>query len=151
LTGLSTNIETKIAAITSVKSDVIFLSDIRLTNPQGVKNDQRVTNGFKDSKNRSYDFFWNSTKCSRGVAILSGHSIDFEVISLSRDESENFLLMEVKIGTVTMVLGSIYGPNTADAGYFQKLSEDIAGILRGRDLPIILGGGLEYNLGQQLR
>ena len=53
LTGLSKNFSTKVSAITSCKSDVILLSDIRLLGCNGVKNDERVFNAFRDSSEKS--------------------------------------------------------------------------------------------------
>ena len=54
LTGLSSNFYTKITAISSCKSDVILLSDIRLLGCNGVSNEDRVFNAFRDSKEKSY-------------------------------------------------------------------------------------------------
>ncbi len=52
LTGISKNLDSKVAAITASKTDIIFLSDIRIVNSAGVRNDMRVSCAFKDAKNR---------------------------------------------------------------------------------------------------
>jgi len=140
LTGISKNFDEKIAAITSVKTDIIFLSDIRQVNQNGVCNDQRTFNAFKDSKNKSYYFAHNSSKNSRGTAILIGHNLDFQILDEIRDPNENFLLLKVKIGEQSIVLGSIYGPNGTDNNFFTNLELGLRNLQIGGRLAIVLGG-----------
>ena len=111
LTGLSTIFFMKVAAIKKINTDIIFLSNIRLTNQHGVKNDHKVFNAFKDAKGKSYYFTGNSTKNSRGTGILIANSLDFEIISKVSDPDENFLLIEVHINKMLCILGAVYGPN----------------------------------------
>ena len=113
------------AAITSVKTDVIFLSDVRVVNSCGVRNDMRVAGAFKDAKNKSYSMFWNSSKNSRGTAILIGNNLDFEPIRDVKDIEENFLLIKVRIGSQSIILGAVYGPNGTDGEFFTRLSEGL--------------------------
>ena len=147
LPGPSKNLEAKVAAITSIKSDIIFLSDIRLVNPQGVNNDFRVTAAFKDSKHRSYSMYHNSKKNSRGVAILIGNTLDIDVLGIEKEQNENFILIRASLGKNLLIMGAIYGPNSTDRAFFNTLERSIERISGGRTIPVILGGGLECHMG----
>ena len=71
--NLTTNIrsyELKIAAIKSLNTDIIFLSDTRLVSTKGVSGTKRLKDSMRDAKGKKYDVFTNSKSNSRGVAIL---------------------------------------------------------------------------------
>jgi hypothetical protein len=58
----------KIVAITSVRSSIILLSDLCLcANQTQIEKIQKI---FLTNSNKSYQFFYNSDKNSRGVGIL---------------------------------------------------------------------------------
>jgi len=149
LTGPSKNLDAKVAAITSTKSDIIFLSDVRLVNPQGVNNDFRVATAFKDSKNRSYSMYHNSKKNSRGVVILVGNTLDIEILGTDADLNENYLLIRAAMGTNQLIIGAVYGPNSTDRAFFHNLERGIERISGGSQLPVILGG--DWNVTWDLR
>jgi len=140
LTGISLNLETKVAAITATGTDLIFISDIRLVNANGVPSDERVRTAFRDAKHHSYESFFNSTKNSRGVGILISNKLNFGVVEQRTDQDQNFIVLKVKINDKIGIFGSIYGPNSMDRNFFTNLERAI-NQLRGNDpIPIIIGG-----------
>ena len=140
VTGLSKNCETKIAAITNCGTDIIFLSDTRLTNCSGVKNDERISNYFRDSPRKSYFSIFNSSKNGRGVGILISNSLKFTILDKILDPEENFLLLKITINDITAIIGAIYGPNQTDRPFFSNIQRSISNLMEDHEYPIILGG-----------
>jgi hypothetical protein len=60
----------KVYGVVSLKSDIIFLSDIRLNNSTGTNNITELLNSFRTNPHCSYKFFHNSHMNKRGVGIL---------------------------------------------------------------------------------
>jgi exonuclease III len=53
------------------------------------------------------------------------------------DRAENYLLLELEMAGERIIIGSIYGPNTLDANFFENLENDI----RDFNNPNIIIGG----------
>jgi exonuclease III len=108
----------KIAAFTRNNCDIIFLCDTRL-------NSQKQSSALHDVEKKinflGYHFLHNSLTNSRGTAILISRKLNFTTIDRYDDISGNILLLKVGIGTTTVTLGSIYGPNTDDIDFFDML------------------------------
>jgi hypothetical protein len=85
----------KIYGITSLKSDVILLSDIRLSNTSSAKNLEELKNSFRINPHCSYKLFHNSSMNKRGVGVLIKHTLSFAVLEEIRDPGENFLCLRV--------------------------------------------------------
>ena len=124
------NQDLKISALAGYKSDIILLSDVRLNG-----KDQMI-----NAKIRLwYKMYFNSTKNSRGVAILISNQVEHEVFDTVVDPQENRILLKIKIKQSEIVLGSVYGPNL-DLGceaFYEKISETLN---RWRGIPCIIGG-----------
>jgi exonuclease III len=104
----------KIYGIVKLKSDVIFLSKIRLCNKAGIADLKNLSNTLLINPYCSYKMIHNSSKNSRGVAILYKNNLNFQIVQEERDEDDNFLLAKVVIHEQTVILGAIYGPNNPD-------------------------------------
>ena len=108
----------KIYGITKLKSDIIFLSDIRLCN----KNLMSASNGcskiFRINPYSSYKLLFQSYRNKRGVGILIKNSLIFSELARESDPEDNFLLLRVTIQGTTMIVGSIYGPNDPNPDFF---------------------------------
>jgi hypothetical protein len=63
----------KIYGIVKLRTDVIFLSDIRLSSRQGVKDLKGLEDAFRVNPYCSYKCFFNSSRNKRGVGILLKH------------------------------------------------------------------------------
>ena len=127
----------KIYGITKLKTDLIFLSDIRLCNKNLVSASNDFTKIFRTNPYCSYNFFFHSSRNKRGVGMLIKSNITFSEEARVTDPEENFLLIRAVIQGTTVILGSIYGPNEYNHNFFNHLDTAI------RDLgnfPIILGG-----------
>ena len=118
----------KIVSILNLNTDIIFLSDIRLSG----KHRQ-----MEDAFRLNYKLIHNSTQSRRGVAILLRNDLAVEVLEEVRDNQENILLLKVRIDNADLLIGAIYGPNTNDFTFFNFL---YAALERFRDLPLLLGG-----------
>jgi exonuclease III len=127
----------KILGIVKLKSDVIFLSDVRLSNRNMVSSKGDVINLLRTNKFASYSAFFNSTKNKRGVAILINNNLSFSVEAEIRDEEENVLLLRCNIGGDMCIIGAIYGPNNFDINFLEFLHREVTAL---GDYPIVLGG-----------
>ena len=108
----------KLYGITKLKTEVIFLSDIRLGKP-GPSID-KVQRTFLVNPYCPYDFFFNS-KNSRGVGILIKHNISAVVEELFAVEAENILVLKVSTSGKAFLICSIYGPHQKEPGFFGLL------------------------------
>jgi exonuclease III len=129
----------KIHGITKLKTDIILLSDIRLSNKNLVSAADDLEKVFNTNLNMSYKFFHNSTKNKRGVGIFISNDLDFSVVENWDDPEENFLLLGVNISGENLLIGSCYGPNETNPRFVEK----IVAILRwqnGSYPHTILGG-----------
>jgi exonuclease III len=115
----------KIHGITSLKSDIILLSDIRLSNKNLLSAADEVKKMFLSNISAPYEFFYNSSKNKRGVGILLKKSLNCSVLDRWDDEDENALLLLVEISGEEFLLGSIYGPNETNRAFFEMLSSKI--------------------------
>jgi len=77
----------KVVSIMDSKADIIFLSDVRLKSPENAEDLKKY---FQNSEKHN-DFFFNSSKSSRGVAILISRDVEFEIDRIDRDPTENVL------------------------------------------------------------
>jgi exonuclease III len=84
-------------------TDVIFLCDTRM-NGKGLNISEKFS--------LRYKVYANSTRNSRGVAVLISNQVHHEVLKTIRDPEENFLLIRLVIKEREVVFGSVYGPNT---------------------------------------
>jgi len=124
----------KMAALTCTGSDIVFLCDIRLSDPSCIV---KVKNSLISNPANGYNFYFNSTKNSRGVGILISCKLDIEILNEFRDIEENILGMKVRINGKTVLLVSIYGPNGTDGVFYDNLNQ-LLGENNGES--IILGG-----------
>ena len=80
---------TKIVAITSLLTDFIFLSDIRLNTSQD--HIQRISKQFLYEGKRSYKLYTNSDNHQRGVGILMAADLTGDLEIFLRDRDQNIL------------------------------------------------------------
>jgi exonuclease III len=72
-----------------------------------------------------YTLHHNSTRNSRGTAILISNKLEYNVHNSFFDAACNMLLMKLSVGEVTITIGSIYGPNDDSEEFFNVLGEKI--------------------------
>jgi exonuclease III len=129
----------KICGITKLKSDIIFLSDVRISNKSLVSSENDIKNNFLHNPYERYNCSFNSTKNKRGVGILTKYDLQIEIVSEKRSEDENFLLQHIRIAGTELIIGSIYGPNNLDLEFFAALEDALSNYDTG-NIPVILGG-----------
>jgi exonuclease III len=129
----------KIYGITSLKTDIILLSDTRLANNPGVLCLNAITNSFLVNPYGAYTPIFNSTQNKRGVGILLRNACDFSVLQLERDPKENILLARlcIKGNENEFIVGAVYGPNRYEPAFFNNLRRLLD---RLGDWPVVLGG-----------
>ena len=132
--GLQKN---KVYGIAKLKSDIIFLSDVRMSSRNKISSFSDISTAFRINPYNSYKLLYNSSMNKRGVGILIKHDILFTEAAREEDDEENFLLVKVDIKGKTLILGSIYGPNSHCPNFFVKLKNSLD---RLGNFPIILGG-----------
>jgi exonuclease III len=131
----------KLYGILKLKSDIIMLSDTRLSNRNLVSSIDDVTRILRNNPYGSYTSIFNSTKNKRGTGILINNNICFSEVARIADPDENYLLIKLRIDGNIFILGSIYGPNDTNREFFINLECDIVSLGR---YPILLGG--DWNL-----
>jgi hypothetical protein len=119
------NQQLKIHGITKLGSDIIFVSDLRLSNKNLVSCADEVTKHFICNMYDSYDFYYNSSRNKRGVGILINKKIIIDVTDQYKDEEENLLLIKAHYKGENLILGSIYGPNETCPLFFSNLTEKL--------------------------
>jgi exonuclease III len=115
----------KIHGITKLKSDVILLSDIRLSNRNLVSAANDIKKTFSANLNHPYNFFYNSTKNKRGTGILISNNLTFSVLDRWEEEEENALFLKVLISGEQFTIGSIYGPNEQNINFYNKIKDKL--------------------------
>jgi exonuclease III len=80
-----------------------------------------VNNIIKKLGFMGYSLHHNSSKNSRGVAIIMSNKLVYTILDEFKDDLCNIFLMKVQFGTTTITLGSIYGPNTDDINFYNHL------------------------------
>jgi len=127
----------KVYGVVKLRTDIIFLSDIRLCNSRGVSNSIKLENSLLTNPYCSYRFLAQSSSNKRGVGILIKQKLNLTVLQEERDPEDNFLALHVSSGGKEFIIGSIYGPNMHCPNFFDKLYTSLT---RLGNLPIILGG-----------
>jgi len=89
------NQDMKINAIMEYKTDIIFLSDIRLNGKEKILFDKIRLN---------YRAYTNSKSRGRGVAVLISNQVEHEVLEQAVDPQENLILLKCKINGTEMGL-----------------------------------------------
>jgi hypothetical protein len=125
----------KFYGICSLKSDIIFMCDLRMYNKAGLTDLKFAYDTFAMNPYRSYNFIYHSTTNS---GILVKKSLNFDYLEMKRDEEDdNFILLRTKISNITVILGSIYGPNKKDDNFFRRLRNALSGL---GNHPTVIGG-----------
>jgi len=124
----------KIVSILNLNTDIIFLSDTRLSGKHRL---------IEDAVRTKYKMYHNSSTSKRGVAILLGNQLDFEVFEEKKDNVGNVLLLRMRINDAVLVVGAVYGPNDDNFEMYDFLQDSL---LTWNNLPWIMGGGLECYL-----
>jgi exonuclease III len=107
----------KIAAILSLQTTIIFLSDIRLN----TVTEDDYSNLFSPR----YDFYHNSTSSRRGVGILISNSLQYSVSKKYCDENNNILGIKMVTNYVSILLIGVHGPNQNEEIFFRELKKII--------------------------
>jgi exonuclease III len=127
----------KIYGITSLKTDIIFLSDIRMCNSSGISNLNELLTSLKINPHCSYRFYHNSKSNKRGVGILIKHSLSIAVLDETRDLNDNYLALHLEFEGKKFTVCSIYGPNQVQPTFFTSLQECVSNL---GNYPIVMGG-----------
>jgi exonuclease III len=124
-------------ALCNLKEEIIFLSDIRMGQISNSQSNFKISTYFNRSGLKNHLFLHNSTSNKRGVAMLINKSLDPQILDEYRDQTENILLIHVKLKNNSFILGSIYGPNSTDRNFYREINN----FLHSKPgTPIILGG-----------
>jgi exonuclease III len=131
--------EMKMSSICNLKSEIIFLCDIRLGELGGGNGgaSHKVTTTILKSKLNGHIFIHNSTGQKRGVAILISKHLEPVILDEYKDQMENILLIKVRINGNELVLGSLYGPNATDRTFYRGITDFLT---KHQSVPVLLGG-----------
>jgi hypothetical protein len=128
----------KLYGIAKLKTDVIFLSDIRLCNAHGVSNFIKIQDTFRTNPYNAYNCYFKSKSNKRGVGILLKIDSDISVLQELKRDDDNSILLKVSHKGSVFIFASIYGPNTHCPAFFDNLTANLSSL---GDHPVVLGGG----------
>ena len=60
---------------------------------------------------------------SRGVAILFKNNFEYNILNSYNDTSGNYLILDLEIDKRRMTLVNLYGPNTDEPNFYDKLHQ----------------------------
>jgi len=86
---------------------------------------------------RKYTAIINSTKNSRGVAVLIACDLTYTVNDIKRDTQENILVANVTINNSPITIAAIYGPNKTEPIFYENLRNYLS---QSEGSTIIMGG-----------
>ena len=118
--------------IKSKNYDIYCLQDTHFT----VENEKQII----DQWGNSNSIFSHLKSNARGVAILFSKRLDYKIHRKIIDDSGNFIIVDMNIHNQRLTLINLYGPNTDNPNFFQKISTYIDDI--GNTEIIICG---DYN------
>jgi exonuclease III len=127
----------KIYGIVKLKTDFIFVSDVRISNKNLVSARFDIEKMLRCNSYEKYSLLANSTKNKRGVALLIKSSLDININRQWDSPSENILAVSADLRGEKLLLIAIYGPNNIDNTFFTELDTLLA---QYRDHTIIIGG-----------
>ncbi len=80
---------------------------------------------------------------------MVSNKLNFDVVDQKSDIDQNFIALKIKIEGVSVIFGSVYGPNAIDRRFFTELERAINQLRGGEPIPIIMGGDCDncYCLG----
>lgn len=87
-------------------------------------------------------FFSSFKSNSRGVAILFNNNCELEVHKTFKDDSGNFLILDVSVDDLHVLLVNVYGPNLDTPTFYTNLLQHIENLFTNQR--IVLGG--DFNL-----
>jgi exonuclease III len=126
----------KIYGIAKLKTDIIYLSDVRMSNKNLISAKNDIEKLLRCIPYQKYSMITNSTKNKRGVAILHKSCLDISVLHQFTPACENILAARVTLHGTQVLLIAIYGPNTVN-NFFTELDNIIQG---NPNVPVIIGG-----------
>ena len=115
----------------SKRYSIYMLQDTHFTNKE--ENYIRTQWGFDC-------FFNNFASNSRGVAILLNNNFESKVQRVEKDDSGNFLILDIQIEDNIITLVNIYGPNRDDPEFYKLILSKI----NDTDNQVIIAG--DFNL-----
>jgi len=96
----------KLESFLSKKAGIIFLQDMRL----GLEGERIFRKRLEFHKYGNFHLYSNSTKSSRGVAIVINSNIPYKILDSVRCELENYILLKISVRDSVFIIGSVYGP-----------------------------------------
>jgi hypothetical protein len=84
----------KMYGIAKLKTDIIFISDVRLCNVRGVSNSLNISNTFRTNPYSSYECYFNSNSNKRGVGILIKNNSNVSILQELCGADDNSLLLK---------------------------------------------------------
>jgi exonuclease III len=105
----------KIFGILKLKSDIILIPDVRISNRNLVNSKDDLVRIFQNNVYGSFTVILNSTKNKRGVAILINNNLPFSEEETARDVDD--VLSRLRINGKSFIIGSVYGPNNHDPDF----------------------------------
>ena len=112
----------KIDWLLNQKKEIYLLSEIKLTNKTRAIE---IESYLACNRHGNFDFFYNSSTGSRGVAIIINRNIDYQVRQRVDDPWENYLLLDLLIDNEPLVIGSVYGPCSNQQNFLNGLEKDL--------------------------
>ena len=109
----TTMLDKKIDYVLNKCPDFVLLQDIRLGTKAHIFEDK-----IRCTKYGNFHAFLNSSKDSRGVAILINSKVNYVVHNCYKSMDENYLIMDLSVDNFRFTLCSVYGPRYCENNAF---------------------------------
>jgi len=112
----------KLESFLSKKAGIIFLQDMRL----GLEGEGIFRKRLEFHKYGNFHLYSNSSKSSRGVAIVIDSKIPYKILDSVKCNLENYIILKISVRDSVFIIGSVYGPTvTQDTNFMENLKRDI--------------------------
>ena len=119
--------------IVSKKFDVVFLSELKF-HKAALLN--RVINFLELNDLFQYELFINSSKKSRGTAVLISKKLNYKVNEIFKDDDENLIALKLILNDKPLTLASVY----ATCDHSDELFHLVRNVVERFNQPFIIGG-----------
>ena len=123
----------KFTWIIDKRFDIVFLSEVKFHNHYFL---EKLNNFLALNDKCQYSLVLNSTKCSRGTAILLKTCLNYKINETYKSEDENLTVISLAINDVNITLAAVYAPSNNSSAFFESVKRKV----ESYDHPFVIGG-----------
>ena len=123
----------KFTWIIDKRFDIVFLSEVKFHNHFFL---EKLNNFLALNDKCQYSLVLNSTKCSRGTAILLKTCLNYKINETYKSDDENLTVISLAINDVNITLAAVYAPSNNSSAFFESVKRKV----ESYGHPFVIGG-----------